>query len=220
MQQYITRKMIVLIIVGLIVIGAVVSVVIYINSFSSVNVSMNNCSSLVLYKSLVESDETKPDSLYKNSKPVKTITKNGQYKLRKGTYRYFAQPVSQDFQQETKQIIIDEKKQNLSVNLTYTQNKLNELYKTELPKIVDALNKKYPTQMKSYNVNYGKLYETGNWFGGYLVPTDGSDQLQVILKQKDGKTWEVAATPYITISNAQYPTIPSEVIKGVNVFPN
>lgn len=220
MEKYISRKIIITTIIVLLVVGLLVSIIIYINSFSSVNISMNNCNSLVLYKSLPESDETNPDNLYENHKPTKTITKNGQYKLRKGTYRYYAQPINQDFQKETKQIIINEKTQNLSINLTYTQKKLSELYKIELPKIINTLNAKYPTQMKNYSLQFGKLYEDGNWFGGYLVPDNNTDKLQVILKQKGANIWEVAATPNITISSPQYPEIPKVVIDGVNVFPN
>jgi hypothetical protein len=219
MLRFVTRKFVVILVIALAIAYLFFVLFNYINSFTNIKVTIQNTQSLVFYKSLPEKNDQPYTEIYKNVKPVKTIEKTGKYKIKKGTYRYFTKPTNQDYQAESKKIIITKDTPEIAINLAYTNEKLGNLYQAELPNILLALNTKYPTQMQKYSVNYGKLYDYGNWFGGYLVPKDGSDLLQAVLHKKDN-TWQVAATPNITISTAQYPDIPKTVADGVNVTPN
>jgi hypothetical protein len=191
----------------------------YLTSFVKINVTFKNSSQLAIYKLKPVGDNALNKDLYKD-KPVLTVKKDGSYKLKKGSYFYVASPSSQDYKEQTGVFEASSTSKSLDINLTYTQAKLGQIYETQKPNIISALNAKYPDQMKIYSLQFGKLYLDGNWFGGYLVPSNNTDSLQVILKQKDSDTWDIAATPNITISSPQYPDIPKVVIDGVNIFPN
>lgn len=215
----ISRRLIILATLILVAVIAIIVVILYFTSFVKINITLKNSNQVAIYKLKPVGDNALNKELYKD-KPVLTVKKDGSYKLKKGSYFYIASPSTQDYQEQTGVLDVNSDTKNFDINLTYTQAKLNQIYESQKPNIINALNAKYPTQMKNYSLQFGKLYEDGNWFGGYLVPDNNTDKLQVILKQKGANIWEVAATPNITISSPQYPEIPKVVIDGVNVFPN
>lgn len=219
-RQYLKPRIVFIIIATAILIGSLFAVVSYLNSYSYLNINLGNVSSLNMY-SLVRNTDGPPDiSDYSGKKPEKVILKNGKYKLKKKYYFYEAKPTSNDYQSQTGTINPNEN-QSLNVNLNLTKEKLAQLYSSQKTNILNALTSKYPTQMQNYNLERGSLYLGGSWFAGYLIPKDNSDRIQVILKQKENtSTWQVMATPNISISSAEYPDIPKEVVDGVNVRPN
>ena len=81
------------------------------------------------------------------------------------------------------------------------------------------MKQKYPSQMNSYKIKYGKLYITGDWFGGKLVNSKDleADKLQVVLYKNNGK-WEVMTIPDISLSKDVYPDIPSSILEELNII--
>lgn len=185
----------------------------FLRSKETVEFKIENVSELKLYH---RSSGGNP-SEYIEEKPSQVIKESGKYSLKKGYYIYVAEPKSNDYSSRKGSFNTNEDKL-VTVTLDYSTEKLLQIYNLEATSIESAINNKYPTQMKNYEIKYGKLYIDGTWFAGYLISRDGSDNLQVILHKKNG-AWEVAAIPNITISKAQYPEIPYKVIESVNVRP-
>jgi hypothetical protein len=186
----------------------------FITTTTKITVDLQNTSEIKLYKA---SSGGNPSDFEPTNKPNLIINKSGEYNIKKGYYIYQSQPVSNEYESITGSFNTNEDKY-LTLQPSYSKEKLKSLYDTEISSIKIALDSKYPNQMKNYQLEYGNLYEDGSWFGGYLVPSNGSDNLQVILNKKNG-SWEVAAMPNITISKAQYPEIPYKVLESVNVRP-
>ena len=188
---------------------------IYYYFFTKINVyfELNNSSEISLYYSENGGD---PNNI-PSEKPYKVINKTGSYKIKKGYYIYTTKPINTDYSTLNGSFNTNDS-QKLVINPSLSEQKLSQLYQTEQPNIINALNAKYPEQMKIYSLQYGKILLDGSWFSGYLVPQDGSDKLQVIL-HKDQNNWILSAVPNITISKAQYPEIPQEVLDYVNIRP-
>lgn len=217
-MQYGELKKLIVVITGFVLLLVVFIVFMqYRNSFSKINVQLTNTSSVSLYKINDQSAELPDTTEYKDKTPDLTITNNGVYKISKGLYAYFTQPINTDFEAQSGIINTAEDKE-LLINPSLTNSKLDAIYATEKNNILSTLLSTYPNQMQNYTLEYGRVYVDGNWFGGYLVPKDGSDKLQVVLR-KSNNTWEIAAKPNITISSAQYPDIPIEVTEAINIRP-
>jgi len=212
-MSLINRKYIFLIIITAVLALFAMFGISYLASTEKITVEINNVSELKLYKAKQGGNPLE----FKPEKPSVTINKSGEYNIKKGYYIYNAQPVSNEYE-TVKGSFNTKDDKNLKIEPNYSNEKLNSLYSSEINSIQIALNTRYPNQMKDYKIEYGKLYIDGSWFAGYLIPNNGTDNLQVIMHKKGG-VWEVQATPNITISKAQYPEIPYKVLESVNVRP-
>lgn len=212
-MRIINKKYILLIIITAFLALLTVFGISYLTSKTKITIELQNVSELRLYESKKGGD---PSELQKQE-PSVNINKSGEYNITKGYYIYEAQPVSNEYETVKGSFNTKEDK-NLKIQPNYSNEKLKSLYSSEISAIQLALNTNYPNQMKDYKIDYGKLYIDGSWFAGYLIPNNGTDNLQVIMHKKGG-VWEVKATPNITISKAQYPEIPYKVIESVNVRP-
>lgn len=213
-MNFISRKYIILIITTALFALLILLGISYITARTKITVNLQNTSEIKLYEA---SSGGNPSDFKPTNKPNLIINKSGEYNIKKGYYIYESQPISNEYESITGSLNTNEDK-NLEVQPSYSKEKLKALYNTEINSIKLALDSKYPSQMKLYKLEYGSLYEDGKWFAGYLVPNDGTDNLQVIIHKKNG-LWEVVVTPNITISKAQYPEIPYQVIESVNVRP-
>lgn len=109
--------------------------------------------------------------------------------------------------QPTKQVVLTEKQ-------------LEEKLLTELPAITTVLIAKYPLVATDYNVDQGKLYEQGKWYGTTLTykgkDVDNRDTLRVLMQKKDGQ-WVLRTTPPRPLLYAKdFTDVPVKIIKAIN----
>ena len=199
LRQYLKPKLVFIAVITATTVASLFAGISYLNSYTYVNIKLDNVSNLSVY-SLVRNKDGPPDiSDYNDKEPEMVILKNGKYKLKKKYYFYEAKPINNDYQSQSGAINPSDD-QNLTINLSLTKEKLAQTYTSQKTNILNALTSKYPAQMENYNVAYSKLYIDGKWFAGYLIPKDGSDKLQVVLHKNESGVWEVVTTPNITIS--------------------
>ena len=161
-----------------------------------------------------ESDDNKP---LESRTVVLAAPKPGEYKIKRGNYQYVANGGG-DYAKRVGSIAVGNKPVALTITLSYSPEKLASLLKIEQPAALQALNKKYPSQMAGYTPSNGKLYDMGQWYGVKLTPkTPNQDTYRVVL-HKDGNTWKVMTTPSIILSSPVYPAIPHDILSDIDNF--
>lgn len=113
-------------------------------------------------------------------------------------------------------------KDRVSINIDpyYSQDKLNTILEGEFEGIKATLNQKY-SQLYLYEVQKGKLYHKGEWYGTTLQyigdDYDNSDTLRVVLKKNSSGGWDVVTNPpSITLDKYTHKTIPIDILTDVN----
>jgi len=107
----------------------------------------------------------------------------------------------------------------VSVTAYYSDAKLAAMLTQESAAILQALDQKY-ARIGLYDVQPGKLYHFGDWYGTTLVYKGNdyfnNDTLRVVLHEENG-SWVVATDPpNITLSKIIYPAVPTDVLQAVN----
>ena len=182
----------------------------YQSKFQKLVINMPSGSTIDFYR-IVGDEGIKKDKSY-------TFTKSGSYGLRKGDYTYSAKPADQKYADVNGNVSLTKESAKINIEYkNYNDKKLQEMLVSELPAITSSMKQKYPSQMNSYEIKYGKLYITGDWFGGKLVNSKDSeaDKLQVVLHKNNGK-WELVTVPNISLSKDVYPDIPASVLEELN----
>lgn len=118
-----------------------------------------------------------------------------------------------------------EEDRTLSIKPSYSEEKMAEILKAELPALKSAISQKYQSGIDQYNIDGGKLYANGEWYGttlDYKAKEDyfhqNADTLRIILR-KTGGGWIVATDPpNIYLSKFAFPTIPEYILKDVNTL--
>jgi hypothetical protein len=188
----------------------------YRDSFQTIKVTARKPFTLTLYAPL----STDESNAYDKSKVFFVATDTETFRVKKGVYVYAVSGGS-DYQEFSEQISVGAKPVNLSMpQLNYTPAKLASMLAKERPAIESVINNAYPSQMKIYSIQGGKLYGNGQWYGARLVPNDPRtyDTLRIILK-KEGPTWQIVTKPpEIVISQPVYPQIPAYILSDLNNF--
>lgn len=207
------------IIIILIILALVVGLGLFISSY--LNKQRNT---LTINLSIAEGSTLNLYNLYENSSSADSAYEfktSGQYKVERNNYDYILSFDNPDYQKQTGLISIKDQKIDLNLQKGgYSSEKLQVLLANELPLINQTINNKYPDQLKSYQLEEGRLYLKGEWFGGKLIKKDSveySDKYLVVLKKENGN-WQVVVTPDLALSSDVYPDIPKEVLSGVNIL--
>lgn len=102
---------------------------------------------------------------------------------------------------------------------SFTNDRLAAL----LPQKQEAINaaiKKIGPAISLYDVQPGKLYKTGEWYGTTLkykqLDITMDDTLRIILHEESGRWMLATDPPDITLSKYTYPKIPEDVLRSVN----
>jgi hypothetical protein len=209
------RRLLLLGVPVLVLIIAISAGLSYYHSFQTVRVVGNSTNTMKLYLSTSKGEGVS----YDKNHPVFTTSQPLERRLKKGVYVYVVSSPGKDYLPYTHVIKLGEKPVVLAFpQLDYTEAKLSALEKAEEPAIQAVLHAKWPTQMQSYHLQSGKLYKNGEWFGGVLAPSDGSDVLRVVL-HKDEDQWKIVTNPPdIVITHPVYPEIPVDVLTDLNNF--
>jgi hypothetical protein len=168
-----------------------------------------------------------PQKIRDDQKPLKTISDSGQQiRLKKGTYllQYDAKDNYKDY---FITINLSEKRQTVSLSPDYSDDYLNKLLRGETANLKKVILEKYPKIKQLYNIQPGRLYKKGDWYGTVLTYKGDStganlfktDSLKIILEKQNGQ-WVVKTNPpNILLSKYDYPGIPEEILRSVNSLP-
>lgn len=101
-----------------------------------------------------------------------------------------------------------------------SEAELTALLQTELPSITTVIAAAYPDISTLYNIQTGKLYGQGQWYGTILTyrgpDTDNRDTLRLLLQKKDNQ-WLIKTTPPQPLLNvADYPDVPKKILQDLN----
>lgn len=198
----------------------------------AVNIFINNKKSYQLVSiSVTDNTPGVKLNIYKIDKNNKTLVKtipavSSDFKLKKGTYDIITK--GNGYQETTYKIKLKTKPETISVNPSYTKDKLSELLKEEQPAIISTINNTFPQTKSTYDIEEGALFILGQWYGttihikqtteqereGYI------DRYKIILK-KESDNWKVVTSPpEIILSKIKYPKIPREILVEVNKNPD
>lgn len=154
------------------------------------------------------------------SSDKKTIQYGQTFRMKKGNYHL--ETTGTDFVTLGTDIEIKDKDTTITLSPNYTTDKLNHLLKEQQKALRSTIVQAFPKVDRSYTVNPGKLYRTGQWYATFLVktPPTGSvayyDHYRIVLK-KEGGTWKtVTSIPEISLSSKKYPDIPKDILIDVN----
>lgn len=192
----------------------------YYLSLRTLTVNYENINSVSIFstKKLDERDD---------EKPIKTVAHSGkEIRLKKGSYvlQYDAKDNYQDYFMA---IDLTDKHQVINLSPNYSDEYLDKILGGEVESIKKAIEEKYPKIKKIYDIQRGRLYKKGEWYGTTLIykgDTTGSnlfktDALRIVLKKENGQ-WAVKTNPpYILLNRYSYPGIPEDILRSVNALP-
>lgn len=184
-------------------------------SLKTLTVNFSGVSSVEIY-SASSLESGKPAS------PIAKIDSSGQSKkLRPGEYK-ISYAGNKDYQSGFMPVVVDQNK-SITISPGFSDARLNKILAIERPAIIQAIKADHPEVSNLYEIQPGKLYENGEWYGTVLVYRGNdqfnSDSLRAVLKKESGK-WVVKSEPfYIYLSRYSYPDIPLEILKSVNAMP-
>ena len=212
------KKIFALVVSLVIVLGivfAAVSFVKYKMSFGDVTVDFKNSHEVKIYAYDTHDDDGAEQSA------TKIHTSGEIVKLKKNTTYVAEYTGDEGYQSDVLffNVIDDEKK--ITINPYYSEKKLATTLDGEVSDLHTVLNNTYPN-MSLYQIQQGKLYHWGEWYGTTLqyIGNDefNADTLRVVMHKKNG-VWEVATNPpAISLSKFVYPDVPTDILSDVNNF--
>lgn len=196
------RRIIVLIIIALVIVGAVLG--------------MNE---LLSYKkvSLVFKQSDVTISLYTAAnKKLSSVSDNGTITLKTGQYYYV--PTNQKYDASSVYFTVTGD-QTVEINPQYSATYLALLLTKQKDTIHAALTAAYPTLNAGYIIGDEQLSHFGQWYSAKLIERvsggNEPDVYRVILKNENN-TWHIAVSPRLVVSIAEFPAVPADVIRQVN----
>lgn len=154
-----------------------------------------------------------------SDKQVSTISSSITVKLKNGTYCLV--PKDTQYTQTPDCFTVKDKDLTKMLHPFYSTSKLSELQATEQSTLDSLITVKYGLLINNYVLKPGQLFERGDWYGATLTTkvaaNDQGDVYRTIL-HKVNNVWVIVAYPQLAVSKAAYPTVPHDVLDGVNAL--
>lgn len=211
-MNIIRNKTVLGLIAGFLVGIALVYGAVYWLSLKKLTVTYKNASNVLVYKtSALDSGKT--------PKPAAKITYSGQtIKLVKGSYT-FKYDGNEGYESLYKEVAVIENENFVSIKPSYTEQKLTDLLSSEAALIKAEIIKQYP-RAGLYQINQGKLFGDGDWYGTKLIYKSddifNNDTLRIVLHKEEGKWVIMTNPPDISLSKYIYPDVPKNILDKVN----
>jgi hypothetical protein len=154
---------------------------------------------------------------YDKNKPLIALQPSQSVKLKRGVYDVVINDPANQYTNPVIKKSVDYGTREISVELNYTDEKLNSLLPEVSSSAQAAIYAAHPSIKQGYIIAKEHLYGLGDWYGAELQPKDPAmDNLKVILRL-DNSSWKMAIDdPTISIGQPSNPDIPFEVIKKVD----
>ena len=184
----------------------------YFRSFQKVSIILDGGVSAQIVKAVYEHSPGTSTS----NRPVASFVTSFNGKLKKGAYVLKTQ-ATQDFQNISKQFSVNKSPVTINIHLDYSDRKITDLLKTDLPAINQAFRAKYPMLPKTYRLKSGQLFQRGEWYGGLLVSSDDHNDTYRFLEQEQNGKWTLKTIPpKILLTSVDYPNIPFDILSAAN----
>lgn len=145
---------------------------------------------------------------------------NTDLKLDRGLY--LAEYNQEGFESQRREVNLDKEIVSVSFDYIIDQPTLELILEENTENIHIAMEQAYPGLFSNYTILEESVYSDGNWYGAILTSNDqeslSRDTVRMVMKNEAG-TWKVAAKPYITISQDEYPDVPSNLLDEINRVP-
>lgn len=214
MNQFVTRKNIII----AVLVGVGITTIILVIHFLTIYFSeravtftlSSNIKSIAITQENPSECDDNCDSLVKFS-----LTNSGELRLLDG--EYYVIPTGDNLDTAAIPIIVSKETAAFEINPDYSQEYLASLLRSELATIQQVLTSSFPVIANRYLILDGSLYQQGNWYATALTPIgiDDSDVYYTVLHKVDGK-WQVVARPSLYLAYADYPTIPTTILYDIN----
>lgn len=208
-----------LLIVGGILFGLLIGILLFVSyksSFQQVKIELGSGNSANIYTGAYGGDGHTQNQL---GKKIRTVSNNEVFKLKKGAYTALLNDDKKQYDTTYFALNVGDQPVTLTVHPNYSIQTLDNLLAGEEPAIKQVLQSKYPQVGKTFSVSAGKLYQRGEWYATLLKPSDPSqDTYRVVLQKKDNVWQIVTDPPEIVLSKVRFPTIPGDVVSGVDNF--
>lgn len=156
----------------------------------------------------------------KNQEEKIDIEFNTDMKLDRGLY--VAEYNQEGFEPVRREINLDKEIISVSFEYKIATPALEVIKEANIDAIHVSMEQAYPGILSQYSILEENVYDDGNWYGAILESKDNQslqrDTVRVVLHNEAG-TWKVVAKPYITISKAEYPEIPTDLLNSINRVP-
>jgi hypothetical protein len=144
-------------------------------------------------------------------------------KLKKGTYTLTT--TGEEYETLSTDVELGKTKATLNLEPNYTQQKLQDILRSEQVVIDEAIARDIP-KTKAYQLREGRLYKTGQWYGVIAeeaipksqIQTTYIDSYKIIMKKEDGQWKTMTPVPEILLTTKAYPTIPREILLDINKY--
>ncbi len=145
------------------------------------------------------------------------LNSSGQVSLADGIY--YVTATGDTVSDEAVKITVDSSHTTFTIKPYYSDNYLATLLTKEQTALQDRIREEYP-QSTQYAIDTGKLYQFGEWYATSLaLPVSETnltpDRYYVILHKTDG-VWQIAGKPSLYFTYTDHKDIPVDVIKDVN----
>ena len=210
------RNIIIFIISGIVIIALIASgfAIKYYTAFKKVTVTtVQQDLTADVYQRNPNSDGPDGDT------KVGTVHGTKVFSLQPGKYYAIAEGTKYDKSQQIS-FTVDSKDFSVTVNPSFSDDYLVELFKQQIATIRNLIATKYASIIGNYTINPGKLYLDGTWYGTTLVgkspsPGELGDTYRIVL-HKVNNTWTIAAAPAIVLSAPDYKDIPFTILSDLN----
>jgi hypothetical protein len=161
----------------------------------------------------------------KNNLVTQVVAPSEPLRLKKGDYAVVFS--GQEYADKEVSVKLSDSPENITIEPSYTTEKLAKILTTEKDSIHNAIKNKYPQTRNEYTIDQGKLYELGTWYGTKIHIKQTAEQerenyvdtYRIVLK-KSGGNWEVVTVPpEIVLSSKKYPSIPKDILIDINKNP-
>jgi hypothetical protein len=210
-------KLVIIIVSILVVISGFAWLIAYITSFQYVTIAYSKPEKNVV----IELYTTKTDPAEEHgiiaSDKVQTVNNNERLRLKKGSY--MLKTVGDSYNENQIFFRVGDTEETVGYSLIFSGKVLEDELAAEREKARNVITTEYPTSSELYTFKNEKIMLQGQWYVAYLFykgKNDGiRDTLRIVLHKENGN-WKTATKPQLSLSNAEYPTIPKEVLDYAN----
>lgn len=205
------RRLVLVLIIGLVAAAGVIAIDYY-TARVSVPIEFENIQEVTI---------SEPAGEHANSqvKQISVTASGSKIRLKKGEQYLVSYAGNEGYANGEEILIVKNSGSAVKISPSFSDKKLTSILDSQLGSIHEVLKKNY-ANMTLYEIQRGKLYQFGDWYGTtlkYIGPDPfNADTLRVVLK-KDSNTWTVVTDPpNISLSKFDYPDIPEEVLRDIN----
>lgn len=207
------RKKLIAIIILILFTGTGLSAVInYFKSSEEIKISYKNSREVKIYDT--------SNSIDGDKKLVKEVVASDEkIRLKKGFSYSIEYRGAEKYESGKISFAVPSEDKHISIDPPYSQARLNQQLNSDLETLHQTIKNSFEN-MHLYEIQRGKLYHTGEWYGATLeyIGQDAfsADTLRIVMKKENG-IWKVKSElPYIYLSKFAHPDVPKDVLSDIN----